>query len=262
MKSLQEMKELEILADRDTFIHRLNPITKIITTMVYIIVVVSCGQLQWPLLLTLFIYPYFMMLLAEIPYRTLGKRVLRTLPFIIFLGIFQPFLNTEPYHLYGNIVVREGVVSLMTLVLKCILTVSAVLILTATTSIQDLGAGLRNLRIPDLFVTQVELLYRYISVLGEEIGNVFNAYHLRAGRRRGVSIQHSGTFLASILLRSYERSKRIYDAMCCKGYRSRIYYQKNKALNKSDYLYIILVSGVMIATRILDLPVLIGRIFV
>jgi energy-coupling factor transporter transmembrane protein EcfT len=39
MKSLQEMKELEILADRDTFIHRLNPITKIITTMVYIIVV-------------------------------------------------------------------------------------------------------------------------------------------------------------------------------------------------------------------------------
>ncbi len=258
MQALQEMKEIELLAEKKTIIHQLNPVTKLITTMVYIIVVISCGILQWELLLSLLLYPYLLLLLGELPISLITKRVLKTIPFLLLVGIFHPMIHREPYAVVGTVVITEGMIAFITLLLKGMLTISSVLILAATTGIVNIGAAMRKLYVPELLVTQIELLYRYLSVLGQEASNVSKAYHLRSGKVKGISLKHSGSLLTNLLFRSYDRAKAVYDAMCLRGYRRKLHRSDVRPMEKKDYSYLMIWLTLLLMIRLLNPALLIA----
>ena len=93
------------------------------------------------------------------------------------------------------------------------------LILAAVTSWHDLLLAMRRLGVPRVLVATLQLMERYIHVLGEELDRMRTARRARSFHPRS---DWSWTLLTSmvsvLLLRSLERSERVHAAMIARGW--------------------------------------------
>jgi len=104
-----------------------------------------------------------------------SQKVLLVSPFAILIGVFNPLLDTATITVISGIPISAGVVSFLSILLKFALTVSAALLLIATTSFPGVCHALRRLGLPSPFVSQLLFLYRYIFVLMEEAMRITRA---------------------------------------------------------------------------------------
>lgn len=235
--SLYNIRLLENLAGKETAIHRLHPLVKLLTTVIYITVVVSFGKYEISSLLPFLIYPVIVIILAELPLRPLLTRLLLVEPFIIGIGIFNPLFDRQIYWL-GGIAISGGWITFFSLFIKCGLTVTAALLLIATTGMDSLAKALRMLKIPRLFVLQLLLTYRYISVLMEEVILVLRAYFIRAPKQKGIHRSVWGSLAGQIILRTFDRGQRVYDAMCLRGFSGEYHTGEDRGIRVQDLAYL------------------------
>lgn len=209
LHALRRLHLLEELSNGESFIHRLNPLIKILTTVIFILTVVSFNRYSFFYLLPLLLYPLIISRIAKVPATLLLTAIYFALPFTIFAGLSNLFFAAEIF---------IGIISLSTLILKSVLTVSASVLLIATTKLQDLFGSLLKIGLPKILLVQILLTFRYIFVLAEEASNMYLAYQLRNTNSRGIALADSGTFIGQLILRSYLRGARIYTAMKCRGF--------------------------------------------
>jgi len=215
---VHELRALENLTAGKTMIHRLHPLAKILSAFVFIVIVASYGRYDAIRLIPYLFYPFVMMALASLPYKVLLLRIAIALPFCLFAGISNVFFERATALTVGGIAVSFGVISLITILLKMYLCVMAALLLVATTSFTELTAQLRRMRVPMIFVMVFETTFRYISVLLEEVHTMVLAYKLRSGTKKGLDMNHMGTFVGQLVLRGFDRAERVHLAMRCRGY--------------------------------------------
>lgn len=134
----------------------------------------------------------------------------------------------------------------------------AVLILIATTSLPKISYQLLSIKVPKIIVEQIMLTYRYISVLLEQVSNMYTAYILRAPASKGIKMKDMGIFVGQLLLKSFDRAESIYVAMKCRGYDGNYLYAKPSPIQKGDWLFLVLVSGALCLMRFFDLSLFIG----
>ncbi|MDP2844077.1 MAG: cobalt ECF transporter T component CbiQ, partial [Acetobacterium sp.] len=84
---MNTINSLEEMADGNTIIHHLHPMVKLITTMLYLVLVISFSPYNITGLMVFAFYPVILMALSEIPYKPLLKRLLVALPFSFFAGL-------------------------------------------------------------------------------------------------------------------------------------------------------------------------------
>jgi cobalt/nickel transport system permease protein len=217
-KAVRQMFALEELASGSSAVHRLHPTAKLLATVVYLVCVISVDRLNFPALSLFFFYPAVMIALSGIPFGAIVRRVLPALPFVLFVGISNALLEPGVYVSLGGFFLSRGVASLIVLMEKAALSVSAVLILMATTPMAKLLACLRVLKVPRALVTVMMLSVRYLSLLAGEAGRMARAYALRSGEARGIRMRDMGSFVGQLLLRSFDRAERVYAAMKLRGY--------------------------------------------
>jgi cobalt/nickel transport system permease protein len=99
-----------------------------------------------------------------------------------------------------------------------VLTVGAALILVACTGMYRLGAGLERLGVPQLFVTQLLFLYRYLFVVADEGSRMVRSVRLRSAGAEGLSLRVYGSLVGHLLLRSMDRAERVHRAMVARGF--------------------------------------------
>jgi cobalt/nickel transport system permease protein len=257
LEAVKKIDAVEELAFAQTPVHRQSPLAKLITTVLFIGTVVSFGPYAvWPLL-PYIAYPVWMMLLAELPFSLMLSRLAAALPFVAFIGIANVLLMPQTAFVLGGVAVSYGVLSLFSLLLKTLLCVFAALILVATTRLHDLCAALLALKTPQVFVTVFLLTYRYISVIALQAHQMLASYRLRTGFRR-LQLRHMGPLAGQLLIQSYARASRVYDAMLLRGYGSPA---KAKPLNIYGVLYILLLTFAFLFLRIVDVTALFGRLF-
>jgi len=259
-KSFSELNLLEELANRQTVIHQIHPLMKVLTTLAYVLVTVSFGKYELGNLLPLVFYPIVLMTLAELPPTPLLKRVLLVSPLIIGIGLFNPLFNREPFLILLGVKLSAGWVSFFTILVKGFLTVLAALILVATTGMNRIAVALKDLRMPGLLVTQILLTYRYITVLMEEVGRLLRAYSLRSPTEKGVRLGIWGSLTGQLLLRTLDRAQRIYQAMCCRGFTGEDFAGAGQKIKKGDVLYFAGWSAFFLVTRYVDLPLFLGSL--
>ena len=240
---LQEMYALEKLSKNNTFIHRLNPLVKIIVTIIYIGSVVSMDRYSLFRLAPFLSYHFIMMSLAEIPYAMIFKRTIVALPFCMFAGISNLIFDREIFVIAERFVVTAGVISFFTIIIRTFLCVSAVLILVTVTPFYELTGSLIKIHIPYFFVRLIEMVYRYIVVLAEEASTMLTGYRLRNPKAKWPRISESGAFLGQLFIRSFERANRIYSAMACRGYGKNSRSHININIHIGDIVF--LVVGVL-----------------
>lgn len=259
LDSLYNMRLLEELARKETFIHGLHPLVKLLTTAIYLIVVVSFNRYEITGLLPLFFYPVLVLALAELPAGPIFKRILLVEPFIIGIGILNPLFDHQVFIL-GGLTISRGWVTFFSIFLKCGFTVTAALLLIATTGMERLASALRMLKIPRLFVLQLLLTYRYISVLMEEVARTLRAYALRAPQQRGIHWSVWGSLAGQLIIRTFERAQRIYQAMCLRGFAGEYHIGGYRKIKASDWAYLAGWVLFFALARIYNIPEIIGSL--
>jgi cobalt/nickel transport system permease protein len=199
------------------------------------------------------------LVLAELPGGAILKRILLVEPLIIGIGILNPLFDRQLV-LLGGLSISRGWVTFFSIFLKCGLTVTAALLLMATTGIDGLASALRMLKIPRLFVLQLLLTYRYISVLMEEVARILRAYALRAPQQRGVHWSVWGSLAGQLVIRTYERAQRIYQAMCLRGFAGEYHGGGWMKIKASDWAYLAGWVLFFALARVYNLPEIIGSL--
>jgi cobalt/nickel transport system permease protein len=135
------------------------------------------------------------------------------------VGLGSPWLDRRPALQIGAWVLSAGWIGFAVIVLKVLLSVTAVIVLSAWVSGARLSLALRALRVPTPLVTQIVLLGRYLDVLRSEALSMRRARDLRsAGVRRARRPRIVATMLGVLLNRSIDRAERIHRAMLARGF--------------------------------------------
>lgn len=257
--SLNSIRLLDDMARQESFIHGLHPLMKLLTTVLFLVVVVSFNRYEVTGLLPLMIYPVMIFVLADIPLAPILTRVLLVQPLIIGLGIANPLLDQQSIIL-GGLTISRGWVSFLSLLIKSGLTVTAALLLISTTGMNNIAMALRILRIPRLFVLQLLLTYRYISLLMEETARLLQAYFLRALKHRSIHPKVWGSLAGQLLIRSFERGQRIYQAMRLRGFQGEYIVGARTGIKASDISYLMGWVLFFLTVRFINISVLMGSL--
>lgn len=237
---LNEIYSLEQLSNKDTVIHRIHPFVKMLVSIIYIVCLLMKNRYNLLGLAPFLFYPVIVTALAEIPYKAIAKRTFVALPFVVFAGISNLIFDREKVMLLSGVVITTGVLSFATLIVRTVLSVSAILILVATTKFTDITRQLQRLHVPMFVVNLIEMIYRYLTVLVEEASVMMTAYRLRNPKYKYPHIKHMGTFVGHLFLRSIDRAERIYNAMKCRGYGSKKIKYDKQTITMRDVFYLLL----------------------
>ena len=257
--ALHNIRIWDDLARRQNAVNNLHPLVKLLTTIFYLIVVVSFGRYEISSLLPLIFYPVVIFSLAELPLGEVLKRIAWAMPFVIGIGIFNPVFDHQTVELLGFTISR-GWLTFISILIKCVLTVAAGILLVATTGMERLGAALRMIRVPRVFVLQLLLTYRYISVLGNELARMLRAYSLRAPGQKGIKREAWGSLTGSLLLRSFDRAQRVYAAMCLRGFAGEYNSGAMAKIGAGDLGFLAGWSTFFIMARLYDWPLWLGSL--
>ena len=67
-------------------------------------------------------------------------------------------------------------------------------VVCSTAAADSVCAALRKVHVPDMMVTLLLLTYRYVGMMIEEVGVMYDAYMLRAPGQKGIHVSAWGSF--------------------------------------------------------------------
>jgi cobalt/nickel transport system permease protein len=188
-------------------IHRLPAFWKLAAGFAMIV-----GTVTAPLRWTAWFIGVFLVLavaigVSRVPIWFLLKRLLLLSPLIIGVAIASAFQPVGP-------------VPWLAVAVKSTLSLLTVVIISNTTPFSQLLKVLRRVRVPDMLITTVALMHRYLSVLSTEAERMRRARLARTfSRGRRVEWRSLSTVISQLFVRSSERAERIYQAMCARGWK-------------------------------------------
>jgi cobalt/nickel transport system permease protein len=252
----------------DSPIHRFDPRVKVIITVLFIISNVLLPDGTW----IAFALGWFCVLLvsrfAHLGLKFIITRSLVALPFALaaITAIFS--IPGEPVFAlqigsWTLVATDTGLLRFISIMLRSWISVQAAIILTATTQFPDLIHALRHLKVPDILVSTVSFMYRYIFVLSDETLRLLRAREARsariaAGSKSGGSVfwraKVAGNMAGQLFLRSYERSERVYNAMLARGYYGTLLTLNPHVMTQRDWVWgalaLIIIGAIQIISRI------------
>lgn len=258
--SLFDLSYFDTLSGLDTPIHRLDPRVKVVTTMLFIVAVMSFDKYETSGLVPFVLYPVALLAVGNLPLGYLLSKVLLAAPFVFFVGIFNPFFDRAILVHLGPVGISGGWISFASILIRFILTVSAALLLVASTGIHGVCQALDKLGFPRSFTVQLLFLYRYLFVLVDEASRMTRARALRSFGTRGTGLQVVGHMIGQLLLRTLDRAQRIHAAMLCRGFDGEIRQFRPLKIRTGDILFAVGWPAAFLFMRIYDVPQWLGKL--
>jgi cobalt/nickel transport system permease protein len=250
---------MDTLACRDSLVHRLDPRAKLLTTLIFVITVVSFDKYEISALFPFFIFPIILITLGNLPLNYLIKKLILVSPFVLFIGIFNPILDREIFTQLGPLEIAGGWVSFVSIVLRFILTVISALILISSTGFISVCMAVEKLGAPRIFAIQLLFLYRYLFVLIEEASRIVRARALRSFGGKGMGIRVFCSLIGHMLIRTFDRSHRIHQAMLCRGFDGEIRIRRPLKIRYFDVLFTLGFSILFVLMRFYNVPQILGN---
>jgi cobalt/nickel transport system permease protein len=247
----------------DSLFHRWDPRVKIVSLLFYMLCLASLEQLSWAglgLLSSLVSVP-----VARIPFRYPLRRLAAMGTFLTMFVVVMPL--TAPVR-NGDTVVTFHHAAWITLNLRGLLL--ALLICTKACAIAILMEpllstspfavtiqALASLRVPSFVCQMVLLAHRYVFVFQDETRRMLKGMAARGFEKRTnlETLRTVGNFLGMLMVRSFERTQRIYDAMLSRGYDGSFPDAAEFRAQQLDWVkagfWITLGIGIVIADRLL-----------
>ncbi|GHU39236.1 hypothetical protein FACS1894105_13880 [Clostridia bacterium] len=206
-RAARHISTLEEYAGGGSVIHRLPVPVKIFTVLAYIVAVVAVPVTRPEISAAFSSFFLIILPLSETPFAPLFKRSLIALPFAAFGAVWNIFLSDD------------GVLTFTSVIIKTFLVCFAALTLIATTPFDKIIRSLECMHLPKILCVQIAMMYRYLPVLLGEAGTMYTAYRMRnRSAKKGVRLKDAGVFLGQLILRSFDRAERVYQAMKSRGF--------------------------------------------
>jgi len=251
---------LDQYSDRDSLIHRLDPRTKLLTSLLFILAVVLTPPGRWPVFALYFILVAALLILSRVPLLYVLKRSLVIMPFVVLIAVFIPFFREGEVAGSYNIwlwqlsVTYNGLQVFWNILAKAWLSILSLILLTSTTRFSQLLKGMEKLRLPGVMTMILSFMYRYIFVLIDEVMRMKQARDSRNfGGRRLWQLRTIGNMIGTLFIRSYERGERVYAAMMARGFNGHTRTLENLSFRLSDALFALSLGFILILATTLSL---------
>lgn len=219
---LCELDAMERTARRRSPLHCVDARAKLLVTVVFLVAMLSVELSRLSELLLFFIFPIITSAMGGLSYGAIFRRSLVVLPFVAFIGVFNLFYDREPVFRIGAVVLTAGWVSFLSIILRGLLSVQALLVLIGTTGYYRLCRSMQRLGVPAVFTTQLLFVYRYLYVLIEEAAAMQRARDARSFGRKSYPLKVWATLVGQLLIRTFDRAELISWAMLARGFTGRI----------------------------------------
>ncbi|MBQ7871611.1 MAG: energy-coupling factor transporter transmembrane protein EcfT [Oscillospiraceae bacterium] len=214
----------------DTVIHRLDPRTKLLGVVVYIVALFLCKWFISYALMAAFLVT--VILLSRIRFKALVKGLKPLLIIILFTAVLNIFYSDgEPLWQWWILTVtREGLFNALFLVLRIMMLVMGTFLLTYTTSpialtdgLESLLGPLKKLRFPvHELAMMMSIALRFIPTLIEETDKIISAQKARGADFETGNIFRRAKALIPILVplfvSAFRRADELATAMECRCY--------------------------------------------
>lgn len=238
----------------------LSPMLLLYLTSAYIITVVSFDRYQTLRIIPLAAYPIFVGLFSGVSGRDLFRKMTAVMPFVILIGIWNTFfdrIGTE--HL--GIIISRGWISFFSLMIKFLMITASTLIMVSAAGFDGLCRCAAAAGLPEVLVTQLFLLNRYIRLIVEEAHNTLRARVFRGGK---ITLSNAGNVCGPLLMRSVSRSEKIHNALLCRGFDGALWRGKRdmNRLSRQDIIFGIFWTAYFLVVRFFDISRAIGDLTV
>ena len=243
----------EKFSEGDSFFHKLDPRVKIIVALLFSVIVAVSDKY------TTLIGALFLAVIAVADARLRTKEVISRLlvvnSFIFLLWLMLPFTfpGKNIYTLGSLGISQEGIKYALLITIKSNSIILAGIALLSTSSIFNLVHALRHLHFPDKLTQLFFFSYRYIHTIHSEYIRLNNALKIR-GFKPQTNLHTYKTYaylVGMMLVRSYDRSKRVYNAMLCRGFKGKFWTLNHFVSKKADF-----VAGIVMISCIMGLVLL------
>ena len=212
---------------------RLDPRAKLLAALGFSLVVALAPGWPGPALglgLGLAMIPW-----SRLPGGLLVKRALGVNLFVVFLWVFLPWRLDWADGLALSYA-PEGLVLAGLITLKVNAIFLCLSVLVGTSTVNQVLHALAHLKLPAKLVTLFMLFYRYLHLLEQEYRRLRQAMTVR-GFVPGTNLHTYRSYarlLAMLLVRSVDRSERVYQAMLCRGFAGTFWLLDHFAWRRAD----------------------------
>lgn len=238
---------IEDLSSRRGFLQSIHPLVKMVITLFMI-----CASLFVSWLPTLFAFCFIPLVFAffsKIPLRELVVRTTFFMPlFAAIISLPILFLTsgnalaTVNLGAFTLVITFEGLMKFSIFTVRVWFCVTSLALLTLSTGFDKILKLLSSIKVPSILIQLFSLTYRYLFVSLYEVQKVLMAREARTYvNSRTINLEglkHSGAVLATLFIRTYERSERVYMAMKSRGFELNNYSRSSvPPLHLRDLLY-------------------------
>lgn len=227
-------------------VHRLDPRVKVLVALGFILGVALLPDAAWMAYGAAALLIAAATVAARLSPGLVVRRSLLGLPFLlaavtVLFTVPGRALWSGPW---GLALTDAGLMRFGSIVARSLLSIAAAVLLTATTRFPDVLHALRHLRVPAVLVGIIAFMYRYLFVLVEEVQRLLRARAARSARLPGTKGGGSlgwraavvGHMAGQLLVRSLDRSDRVYQAMQARGYRGELLTLAPHTMRRRDWL--------------------------
>lgn len=257
LKHISEVFENELFyekfAGKPLFLQSIDPRVKLLTLIFYM--VLSSFTSNIVVLLILAVIPLLYAKLSGLELKDYIRRVWLYIPVLVLVfsipGATNLFVKGSPL----VTVLRPGVMGLQSglyfsmngievalrVALRAGISLSFGFLLLLTTRWSKIMSALALMHVPLLFISVLNMAYRYIFVISAMACDMMEARYLRTVGKLDTSDNRRfmGHSIAHMFIKSHYLSEEIYDAMSCRGFTGRpVSYDKFK-VKGTDILFII-----------------------
>ena len=150
---------------------------------------------------------------------------------------------------------HSGLQVLYNIMIKAWLSILCLILLTSTTSFNNILKGLEQLKMPKVIVMIMSFMYRYIFLLTDEVLRMKQARDSRnfGGGRKLWQIGTVGSMIGTLFIRSYERGERIYASMVARGFDGHARTLGQLQFSRRDALFIAVLGTVLVSISLINL---------
>jgi len=204
-------------------LHRFDARVKVAVALILMLGITLTPAQAWPAYPLLWALITSLALVGEIQAVRLARLGGLALPFVLAAATLLFTTPGDSILVLGPLTISDaGLARFVAILLKSWLSVQVALLLAMTTPFVDLLWALHRLRVPGTLIAIMSFMYRYLFMLQDEAQRLMRARAARSGGTQRGSLlfraRVTGGMIGSLLLRSMERSERIYTAMIARGY--------------------------------------------
>ena len=182
------------------------------------------------------------------------------LPFGGAIIIFQPFI--QPGNIiwsYSGLHITDfGLNWAVLLSVRLIVSLTAIIIYSSTTPLQEMASSFRKLKMPRDLAMILSIMVRFLFLFVDELAAIRKSQKSRNFNIHGDNtpykwrVKQVGYTIGMMFLKAYEQGERVHKSMVSRGFSdtSEMFNEK-KSPEKSDYIFLISIIIIVIILEII-----------